>query len=46
LVTLEVTGSYLYGVGIAGRTVSGFNALLSDYIAESGVSLDVYATLN
>ena len=46
LCTVEVTGNYAYGVSIANRTTSGFNALFSDYIGESGVLLDVYSSIN
>ena len=46
LTTVEVTGNIVYGTAISNRTVSGFTALFSDYIAESGVKLNVYATIN
>ena len=46
LTTVEVTGSIIYGTAVSNRTVSGFTALFSDYIAESGVKLNVYATIN
>ena len=44
--TLEITGTYVYAVAVSNRTISGFTALFSDIIQESGVSLDVFASLN
>lgn len=45
-VTLEVTGDVLYTIGIRGRTISGYTALFSDTIQESGVMIHTFASVN
>lgn len=41
--TLGVTGVDLYGINIRNRTISGYTAIFSDLIAESGVFVNTYA---
>lgn len=43
---LEITGNIIYTVNIQGRSVSGFHALFSNFIGESGVILNTHATTN
>ena len=43
--TLEVTGNYLYSLGVTARGTTGFTVLFSDTIMESGVTLHTYASL-
>ncbi len=44
--SIEVTGSILYMMNVQNKTISGFTALISDLIAESGVSVLGMATIN
>jgi hypothetical protein len=44
--SVEISGSTMYAVNITGRTTGNFYALFSDIIAESGVVLHIYATVN
>lgn len=41
--TLGVTGDNLYDLNIRGKTISGYTAIFSDLIAESGVYVNTYA---
>lgn len=43
--TIEVTGDIFYSLAIRSRTVSGYNALFSDIIQESGVSVHTIAMM-
>lgn len=45
-VTLEVTGDMSFAVNIKQRSVTGFSVIFSDAIAEGGVTLHTFATLN
>lgn len=44
--TVEVTGDIMYMVNVRNRTISGYTAIFSDTIQESGVSLHTFATIN
>ncbi len=44
--TVEVSGDILYGINVRNKSISGFTALFTDDIAESGVYLNVFATIN
>lgn len=44
--SVEISGNTMYMVNITGRSVSSFYAMFSDIVAESGVVLHVYATIN
>jgi hypothetical protein len=44
--TVEVTGDILYAVAVRSRTVSGYTAIFSDIVLESGVVLHTLATTN
>lgn len=44
--TIEVTGNIMYSINIQSRTTSGYNALISDFIGESGVVLHSFCSLN
>ncbi len=44
--SIEISGNYMYSINITGRGTAGFYALFSDIIAESGVVLHVFATVN
>jgi hypothetical protein len=46
VITVEVSGNNIYGINITGRTPTGFSALFSDIIRESGVFLNCLATIN
>ena len=46
LLSVEISGTNMYAVNITGRSTAGFHALFSDVIAESGVILHVFATIN
>lgn len=41
--TLGVTGDAIYGINIRNRTISGYTAIFSDLIAESGVYVNTFA---
>ena len=45
-VTLEVTSSYIYSLAVSNRTISGYTCLFSDIVAETGVYLHTFASLN
>jgi DNA-binding Lrp family transcriptional regulator len=45
LATIEVTGDTMYMVNVRGRTVSGYTAILSDTVQESGVVIHTFASL-
>jgi hypothetical protein len=44
--SIEISGLNMYAVDISGRNSTGFYALFSDNIAESGVILHIFATIN
>lgn len=44
-VTLEITGNILYDVNIRNRTISGYTAVFSDTITESGILLHTLAKI-
>lgn len=44
-VSIEVTGDIFYSVAVRNRNVSGYTAIFSDIIQESGVVLHTFATL-
>lgn len=44
--SMEVTSNFVYNMVVSSRTISGYTALLSDTVAETGVSLHTYATVN
>lgn len=44
--TIEVTGDTMYAVNVRGRTISGYTALFSDTIQESGVVVHTFASIN
>lgn len=44
--SVEVTGSVMYGVVVSSRTISGYTALFTDTIADSGISLHTIASVN
>lgn len=44
--SVEVSGNVIYAVNITGRSLASFYALFSDVVAENGVVLHVYATIN
>jgi hypothetical protein len=45
LVTVEITGIYIYNCNIGNRTTSGYNAYFSDIIQENGVTLHTFASI-
>jgi hypothetical protein len=43
--TVEVTGNIMYMMNVSNRTVSGYTAIFSDTIQESGVSVHTFASI-
>lgn len=43
--TIEVTGDYMYGINIRLRNVSGYTAMFTDTIQESGVIVHTFVSL-
>jgi hypothetical protein len=44
--TVEVTGNIMYMMNVSNRTISGYTAIFSDTIQESGVSVHTFASIS